>query len=67
MTMVERGTRCIVGWRVGDERTEPVIQALVIEALGRAVKLFVYAWNRRQPYRQHYTNYPAHVMEFAYP
>lgn len=130
MTMVERATSCIVGWRVGAERTEAVIQELVdatpqavlyysddfssysaviykpgihsamsdksqtfrvegdnaelrhylarlarrsrcfsrcIEALRRAVKLFVYAWNRRQLYKQRYPNYPAHVMEFAYP
>lgn len=36
-------------------------------ALTCAVKLLVYAWNRRQLYKQAYPDYPAHVMEFAYP
>ena len=35
-----------------------------LRALWRAVKLFVYAWNRRQLYRQKYPKYPAHVMQF---
>jgi IS1 family transposase len=35
-----------------------------IDALRRHVKLFVYAWNRRQLYRQHHPHYPAHVMQF---
>lgn len=38
-----------------------------LKALWRAVKLFVYAWNRRQLYKQQYPHYPAHVMEFVYP
>jgi IS1 family transposase len=38
-----------------------------IAALRRAVKLFVYAWNRRQLYKQRYPTYPAHLMEFSYP
>jgi IS1 family transposase len=38
-----------------------------IQALERAVKLFVYAWNRRQLYKQRYPAYPAHLMDFAYP
>lgn len=130
MTMVERLTRCIVGWGVVWERTEEIAQALVdaapqavlyfsddfptysaliykpgihiamtnksqtysvegdnadlrhylarlarrsrcfsrsIQALQRAVKLFVFAWNRRQLYKQRYPAYPAHVMQFAYP
>lgn len=130
MTMVERLTRCIVGWCVVWERTETIAQALVdaapqavlyfsddfstystliytpgihiamtdksqtysvegdnaelrhylarlarrsrcfsrsIQALERAVKLFVFAWNRRQLYKQRYPAYPAHVMDFAYP
>ena len=37
------------------------------EALARNVKLFVYAWNRRQRYRQQYPGYPAHLKDFAYP
>jgi IS1 family transposase len=121
MTMVERATSCIVGWCVGYERTEAVMQSLVdaapqaavyfrddfstysaliytpgthipmhnksqtdhvegdnaqlrhylarlwrrsrcfscsIPALQRAIKLFVYAWNRRQLYKQRYPKYP---------
>lgn len=38
-----------------------------LEALGRAVKLFVYAWNRRQLFHQAHPTYPAHVMQFIYP
>jgi len=38
-----------------------------LAALQRAVKLFVYAWNARQLYKQHFPNYPAHVKDFAYP
>jgi IS1 family transposase len=35
-----------------------------LKALYQAVKLFVYAWNRRQLYKQ---AHPAHVMDFVYP
>ena len=35
-----------------------------IEALRRHVKMFVYAWNRRQLYRRLHPNYPAHVIDF---
>jgi IS1 family transposase len=38
-----------------------------LTALWQAVKVFVYAWNRRQLYRHTYPNYPAHVMHFLYP
>jgi len=38
-----------------------------LRALQRAIKLFVYAWNRRQLYRQRYPNYPAHLIDFVYP
>jgi len=38
-----------------------------IEALRRAVKLFVFAWNRRQLYRQRFPRYPAHLIHFVYP
>ena len=38
-----------------------------LTALRRAVKLFVYAWNRRQLYRLQFPTYPAHVFQFAYP
>ena len=35
-----------------------------IHALRRAIKLFVYAWNRRQLHRQRFPQYPAHLMDF---
>jgi IS1 family transposase len=35
-----------------------------IKALRVAIKLFVFAWNRRQLYKTRYPKYPAHVMEF---
>lgn len=38
-----------------------------IQALGRAIKLFVWAWNRRQLYHQRYSDYPAHLIDFVYP
>lgn len=38
-----------------------------VEALRGAIKLFVYAWNRRQLQRQRFPRYPAHVKDFAYP
>lgn len=37
------------------------------DALRRAVKLFVYAWNRRQLYRQRFPRYPVHLIDFVYP
>jgi len=33
-------------------------------ALGRAVALFVYAWNRRQRHKRQYPKLPAHVCNF---
>src|SRR5882724_3135181 len=36
-----------------------------IHALRRAVKLFVYLWNRRQLYHQRYPRYPAHLLQFV--
>lgn len=36
-----------------------------IHALRRAIKLFVFAWNRRQMYRQQYPSYTAHVRDFV--
>jgi IS1 family transposase len=36
-------------------------------ALRRAVKLFVFAWNRRQLYRQRFPKYPAHLIHFVCP
>jgi insertion element IS1 protein InsB len=38
-----------------------------IHALRRAIKLFVFAWNRRQIYRRATPRYPAHVKDFGYP
>jgi insertion element IS1 protein InsB len=38
-----------------------------IHALWRAVKLFVYAWNRRQLYHRLFPAFPAHVRDFLYP
>lgn len=38
-----------------------------LHALRRAIKLFVFAWNRRQLYHQRYPKYPAHVRDFACP
>ena len=130
MTMVERSTRCIVGWRVGEERSKAVMQDLVdtapqalfyfsdefstyealiykpgihlslpnksqtysvegdnaelrhylarlarrsrcfsrcLQALRRAVKLFVHAWNRRQLHRLRFPTYPAHLFQFLNP
>ena len=38
-----------------------------MEALCRAVKLFVFSWNRRQLYRSRFPRYPAHLIDFVYP
>lgn len=38
-----------------------------IHALNRAVKLFVFAWNRRQLYHQRIPAYPSHLLSFACP
>ena len=38
-----------------------------IQALRDAVKLFVYAWNRRQPFRRAHPSYPAHISDFVHP
>lgn len=38
-----------------------------IQALRTAIKLFVYAWNRRQLYKRQFPTYPAHVRDFIYP
>ncbi len=34
------------------------------KALRRAIKLFVFAFNRRQLYKQQYPQYPAHLIDF---
>ena len=36
------------------------------KALQRNVKLFVYAWNQRQLYKQQYPDYAAHLIQFTY-
>lgn len=38
-----------------------------IQALALCVKLFVFAWNRRQLYRQRYPQHPRHLIDFVYP
>lgn len=38
-----------------------------IHALRDAVKIFIYAWNRRQLARRAHPKYPTHVFEYAYP
>jgi IS1 family transposase len=38
-----------------------------IEALRRAVKLFVHAWNRRQLHKRAFPRYACHVRDFACP
>lgn len=38
-----------------------------IHALRNAVKLFVFAFNRRQLARRRFPSYPFHVIDFAYP
>ncbi len=35
-----------------------------IQALRRAIRLFVYLWNARQLHRFRYPNYPAHLIQF---
>lgn len=38
-----------------------------IKALRNAVKLFVFAFNRRQLFKQAFPKFPAHVYQFAIP
>jgi insertion element IS1 protein InsB len=38
-----------------------------IHALRSAVRLFVFAWNRRQLYHQRYPAYPARLIDFVCP
>ena len=37
------------------------------QALTQAVKLFVFAWNRRQVHRQKFPDYTFHLMDFVCP
>ena len=36
-----------------------------LPALRRAIKCFVFAWNRRQLYHQRFPKYPAHLIQFV--
>lgn len=38
-----------------------------IQSLHRAIKLLVYAWNRRQLHLHRDPHYPAHLIDFVYP
>lgn len=38
-----------------------------LQALRRAIKLFAFAWNRRQLYKRAHPKYPAHVSDFISP
>lgn len=38
-----------------------------IHALWRSIKLFVFAWNRRQLHKRAFPVYTAHVKDFVYP
>ncbi|NPV66255.1 MAG: IS1 family transposase [Anaerolineae bacterium] len=38
-----------------------------IHALWRSIKLFVFAWNRRQLFKRQFPAYPAHLKDFVYP
>jgi IS1 family transposase len=38
-----------------------------LDALRRAVKLFVHAWNRRQLHKRAFPRYACHVMDFVCP
>lgn len=38
-----------------------------VQALVRALKLFVFAWNSRQLYKARYPRYRAHLIDFVYP
>jgi len=38
-----------------------------MHALWRSIKLFVFAWNRRQLFKRAHPGYPAHVKDFIYP
>jgi IS1 family transposase len=38
-----------------------------IQALWRSIKLFVFAWNRRQLFKHQFPGYPVHLKDFVYP
>ena len=35
-----------------------------LQALRRAIQLFIFVWNRRQLYHQRFPDYPAHLIQF---
>ncbi len=37
------------------------------QALRNAIQLFVFAYNRRQLFKQHFPNYTCHLMDFTTP
>ncbi len=50
-----------------NEQLKQVVAELLLKNRWQAVKVFVYAWNRRQLYRHTHPNYPTHLMDFLYP
>lgn len=38
-----------------------------LQALRNLLKLFIFAWNRRQLHKRAFPKYPAHVRDFIYP
>ena len=38
-----------------------------IDALRRAVRLFVWCWNQRQLWKRHHPHYQAHLIQFVSP
>jgi IS1 family transposase len=38
-----------------------------IKRLVLVLRLFIFAWNRRQAYRLRFPKYPAHLKDFVYP
>jgi IS1 family transposase len=38
-----------------------------VRRLALVLRLFIFAWNRRQLYRQRFPKYPAHLRDFIYP
>lgn len=38
-----------------------------LKRLALVLRLFIFAWNRRQAYRLRFPKYPAHLKDFVYP
>lgn len=55
---------CVIIWRVCV--TVRVVFHAVLMRLGVVSSLFVYAWNRRQLYRQQHPGYPAYLINFVH-